>query len=79
MMKCVFHHEFSFDKSPYVDDRSRLTVDGSDTFATVPLLQLAQPHIDDCVIGIHIVGDGHPRAAEVLKLKSSCSHEVSFW
>lgn len=76
MIKCVFHHEFSFDKSPYVDDRSRLTVDGSDTFATVPLLQLIQSHINDRVVGIDIGGDRHPRAAEVLELEGSCPNDL---
>lgn len=74
MIKCVFHHEFSFVKSPYVDDRSRLIVDGSDTFAAVPLLKLVQPHINDGVVGIHVGRDRHPRSAEVLKLENSCSH-----
>lgn len=74
MTKCVFHHEFSFDRSPYVDDRSCLTVDGSDTFATVPLLKLVQSHINDRVVGIDIGGDRHPRAAQVLELEGSCPH-----
>lgn len=74
MIKCVFHHEFSFDKSPYVDDRSRLTVDSSDTFAAVPLLKLVETHIDDGVVGIHVGRDRHPRSAEVLKLKGGSSH-----
>ena len=76
MIKYIFHHEFDFDKSPNVDDSSCLAVDGSDTFAAVPLLKFLEPHINDRVIGIHIVGDGHPRPAEVLKLKSSCSHHL---
>jgi hypothetical protein len=76
MIKWTFHHEFRFDKSPYVDDGPCLTVDGSDPFAAVPLLQLFQPHINDRVVGIHVVGHRHPRSADILKLKDSCSHHL---
>ena len=74
MWKCTFHHEFRAAKSPYVDDGSRLAVDGSDTLAAVSLLQLVQAHVDDGVVGIDVRGDGHPRSADILKLKNRCSH-----
>ena len=78
MIKCTFHHEFHFDKSPYVDDSSRLTVYGSDTFVAVPLLKLVQTHVNDCVVGIDIGRDRHPRSAEILQLKGGSLHRGLF-
>ena len=68
------YNECGYNKSPYVDDRPRLTVDGSNTLADVSLLQFIQTHINDGVIGIDTYGNRHPRAADVLKLEGSCSH-----
>ncbi len=51
------YNEFSSAKSPYVDEGSRLAVDGSDTLAPVPLLQLVQAHVEVVVVGVDVRRD----------------------
>lgn len=57
MWKCTKYNEFSSAKSPYVDDGSRLAVDGSDTLADVPLLKLVEPNVEVVVVGVNVRGD----------------------
>ena len=52
MRKYMKYNECGHNKSPYVNDGPRLTVDGSNTLADVSLLQFIQTHINDGVIGI---------------------------